>query len=144
MIYIILDFKVKVLFIFINWSQICLYVYVGVFHECVLHLFVSKNPDNRCDGHCHEESEGGASEIEHLENIFTLYFFVFLYFHLEHSGDEADEQHQHVEQAECDEACGEGDELRVMVHPMGGVVGRLRLCLHLLDVVHISHRRHRV
>ena len=74
------------------------------------------------------------------------YFLYFVYFHLEHSRDEADEQHQHVEQAERHEARVEGDELRMLIHPIGRIVRsrRLRLHLHhLLDAVYISQRRHR-
>ena len=89
------------------------------FNEFFLHLFVSCNPDNGCDGYCHEYGEAGTSEVEDIQE----------------GGDEADEQHQQVKQAEGHEASAEGDELCVMIDSMGRVVRRLHLlnqCGHKL------------
>ena len=82
----------------------------------VFHLFVSVNPDDGCDGHCPEDGEAGTGEVEDIQQ----------------GGDEADEQHQQVEQAEGHEAGAEGDELSVMIHSMGRVVRRFHLLINVV------------
>ena len=62
-------------------------------------LLVSGDPDGWGDCHGHQPGQARTNEVEHLKEC----------------GDEAKEEHNHVEEAERHEARVQGDKLYVMV-----------------------------